>query len=411
MNIEKILQNACETTPQWHRVPSFDPDLPVFSGIQAIVYDGLETADGKTPTFAYLGFPEKTDSPVPAIVLVHGGGGQAYLSWVKMWTDRGYAAIAMNTRGYFPTGVNAGSRLPEDPGVQHGMFGDFLQPGYVDSPDEDGMSKSDLPLTERWITHALVKVIHAHNLLRSLPQVDRRRIGITGISWGGVITSLVITHDPRFAFAIPVYGSGYLDIAPTTIGDNLRLPGNNAHFRAEKWFDRVAMPVLWLAWNDDCPFCVTSNSRSYLDTAAANEKTMLSFLNNMGHSHPCGWAPPIIAAYADWIVQNGSPLVTFLTQPAGKDACAQLRVPADVTDLQATLYWLDAPITYSVHDKHHIGNPNLRYMDQIWQTEPAVLIGDQITAKLPEAACGYYLEVRYRRNGEELASTSVYTQI
>ena len=39
---------------------------------------------------------------MPGIVLVHGGGGVPFASWVKMWNDRGYAAIAMSVTGDFP---------------------------------------------------------------------------------------------------------------------------------------------------------------------------------------------------------------------------------------------------------------------------------------------------------------------
>ena len=44
--------------------------------------------------FASYGIPENAnkDNPVPAIVLVHGGGGTASSSWVKTWVEKGYAA-------------------------------------------------------------------------------------------------------------------------------------------------------------------------------------------------------------------------------------------------------------------------------------------------------------------------------
>lgn len=408
--LDVILEKSYHAAPAWEHIPQFDPTEPEFSGIRAITYDSMERNGQKTATFAYLGIPESTE-PVPAIVLVHGGGGHAFLPWVQMWMARGYAAIAMDTRGCFPAGVNGGSRLAGDPGFRHGMYDRFLRPGYTDSPDEDGMEHAELPLEERWITRALDKVIRANNLLRSLPQVDKDRIGITGISWGGVITTLTITYDRRFAFAIPVYGSGYLDIAPTYIGDRLRMEGNHEYFRAEERFFGLPMPILWLGWNDDSPFAITSNSLSYMATAGSSEKTMLCMLHNMHHDHPSGWNPPIIAAYADWAVKGGAPLVTFATQPVLRNATARLNVPADAEITGATLYWIDAPMTYSIQDKYHLGLANVRYMDQVWQLLPAQINGDTVTACLPENACGYYLEVRYMTGGQELTATSVYTSL
>ena len=410
--IDTIMKTALQTIPDWQLAYDFCPSATEFAGIQAITYDGLTVEAGKTTTFAYLGIPENATArqPVPAIVLVHGGGGQAFLPWVKLWKDRGYAAIAMSTRGYFPNDVNAGSRQTGDPGYRHGMYGSFIKDGYVDSPDEDAMHNAELPLAERWITHALVKVVHAHNLLRSLPQVDKDKIGITGISWGGNITTMVITHDPRFAFAVPVYGSGYLSRALSYMGPIFRKQGN-APFRAEDRFDRVKCPVLWLTWNDDNNFSAQSNSLSYLATAPNNPKTSLALIHNLGHDHPNGWRQPMVAAFADWVTRGGQPLITFATQPEGKNAWAELNVPAGVDNIKATLYWLDAPMTTSPHDKYNYNYPDVRtltFMDQVWKTAPASVSGSTVSAALPEDAAGYYLEVNYEIAGQTMFATSVY---
>lgn len=405
--LSEILENALHTTPVWQAEPAFDPTMEQFVGIKAITYDGL----GKTSTFAYMGLPEGAtpDKPVPGIVLVHGGGGIAFLPWVKMWMDRGFAAIAMSTRGMFPAGVNSG-RVVDEIGCHYGMYDSFVKPGYVDSPNEDGMKNADLPIEERWMTHALVKAIHAHNLLRSLPEVDNSRIGITGISWGGNITSIVITHDTRFAFAIPVYGSGYLSEALSYMGDVFSMPGN-APYRAEDRFDRVKIPVMWVAWNDDCAFSVNSNSKSYLATVPQNPKTGLALIHDMSHSHPCGWAPPVIAAFAHWVAQDGQPLVTFATQPEGRNANAALNIPEGVMDLEGTLYWIDSPMVYKNHDKYNYGNDTLYFMEQVWQTAPAVLKGNVLQAELPQQVGGYYLELRYKINGQDMVATSVYVAL
>ena len=408
--LETILQAACEASPAWQEETAFNPTISEYSGIRAITYDGL----GNTSTFAYLGIPQgaSAESPVPGIVLVHGGGGQAFLPWVKLWNDRGYAAIAMSTRGMFPKAVNAGSRLPDDPGYRHGMYGSFIKEGYADSPDEDALRNSHLPLAERWMTHALVKVIHAHNLLRSFCEVDNSRIGITGISWGGNITSIAITHDDRFAFAVPVYGSGYLKDALSYMGPRFQNP-ENAQYRAEVRFDRVKMPVLWVAWNDDNNFSVNSNSLSYLATAPNNPKTGLALIHEMWHDHPHGWGQPVVGAFADWVVKDSQPLITFATQPEGKNACATLNIPAGVSHLQGTLYWIDAPMTASVHDKYHYDmlNDAFTFMDQVWQIAPAKVEGNTLWAALPAQAKGYYLEVRYTLGGENMLATSVYTTL
>ena len=60
----------------------------------------------KTEVFGYLVLPENTEGKVPAVVLVHGGGGTAFDDWVKLWTDRGYAALAIDTEGNVPVKGN-----------------------------------------------------------------------------------------------------------------------------------------------------------------------------------------------------------------------------------------------------------------------------------------------------------------
>src|SRR5688572_23921443 len=70
-------------------------------GLQAIFYDGVPWKGNPSRVFAWVGVP-KAQGKVPAMVLVHGGGGTAFEAWAKLWTSRGYAAIAMDLCGAVP---------------------------------------------------------------------------------------------------------------------------------------------------------------------------------------------------------------------------------------------------------------------------------------------------------------------
>ena len=133
----------------------------------------------------------------------------------------------------------------------------------------------------------------------------------------------------------------------------------------------------------------------------------------MWHDHPHGWAPPVIYAFADWVTKGSQPLITFASQPEGKEATARLNIPAGISDLKAKLYWIDAPMTASAHDKYHYDmlSDAFTFMDQVWQIAPATVSGNTVWAKLPESARGYYLEVCYPLNGKEMIATSVYTTL
>ena len=163
------------------------PDRP--AGVQAIWLKGLDCRGGPTKIFAWVGVPESSSgSPVPGMVLVHGGGGTAFAEWVAMWNRRGYAAIAIDTSGRTPRDADSSGHAFAGP--RH--CGDF--------------KNADLPDSEQWTYHAVSAVILAHTYLRSLEGVDSDRTGITGISWGGYLTCIAAAVDPRFKVVVPVYG-------------------------------------------------------------------------------------------------------------------------------------------------------------------------------------------------------------
>jgi dienelactone hydrolase len=170
--------------------------------VKALLYRGEPFNGQPTRVFAYYATPAMLDAaqtgPWPGVVLVHGGGGTAFREWVKLWAKRGYAAIAMDLSGLRPDDddENKRVRLPDG------------------GPDQKATAKFDTVTTEDvtddWPYHAVSNVILAHSLLRSLPEVDRERIALTGISWGGYTTDLVASVDARFKAAVPVYGCGFL---------------------------------------------------------------------------------------------------------------------------------------------------------------------------------------------------------
>jgi len=278
------------------------------TGLRSFFYEGADYKGKPALFFAYYGTPEG-DSPAggwPAVVCVHGGGGTAYPSWVRKWNRRGYAAIAMDLEGHLPGGKHFGVEGSFPVGQRHANSG----PSRI-----DWFGDRDLPDREQWYYHAVAGVIRANSLLRSSRVIHRKKIGLTGISWGGTVVSAVAGLDSRFAFVIPVYGGGFIHES-----DNPGLAqwfppkhmtaGQFEDYR-RKWdpaahLPHAKMPMLWVTSVADPVFQIDIFARS---AQTAGGPSTLCMRPWMIHGHGNGWNDAVeIGQFADSIVKGGPPL-------------------------------------------------------------------------------------------------------
>ncbi|MBQ2881423.1 MAG: dienelactone hydrolase family protein, partial [Clostridia bacterium] len=350
LEIKEAMTLAMNTEVKWREIEEFRPTIEEYSYIRAITYDGFEYQGKKTKVFAYLGFPEGTspDSKVPAIVLIHGGGGHPYLEWVKKWNDAGYAAIAMETTGCFPTEVNACVSESTNALYAYEFTEPFAEEGYTLAP-QSVYPTEYTEVKDQWAYHGLSQVIFAHNILRQDERVDIDRIGVTGISWGGTMTAQVIGYDTRFAFAIPIYGTAYL-ADPVKTFDNFADPYVSALWASENNLDNAKMPILWLVSNTDQYFGVPSASKSYEHTLGLNEKNSLAIIPSWRHSHTHGYEKPHSIAFADWAVNGGNGYLTFETQPQGREVNCKVNIPEGATGIFARVLYVTEPLSYDSPD-------------------------------------------------------------
>jgi len=278
--------------PKAHPAEGYaDPDA------HAVFLEGLAYHGKPTRFFAWYAVPKAADGrKVPGIVLVHGGGGTAHLRWVKQWYARGYAAIAIDTSATMPP-LTEGENLPNPDGGPKGSDHCFNQ---LDEPIED-----------QWAYHATANIILAHSFLRSLPNVDADRIGITGISWGGYLTSIAVGVDPRFKFAVPVYGCGFLaddsawDQRFTDMGEERKVIWKK-YWDPARYLPNAKMPILWINGDMDGAFSLKITRMSSL---LPKGKRYLSIQPAMAHSHVSGEAPPEIPVFAEQVLHQRKPLV------------------------------------------------------------------------------------------------------
>ena len=227
-------------------------DLQV-EGVKTFFYAGPAYKGKPTRVFAYYGIPAQPaagaeNRKLPAMVLIHGGGGTAFDRWVKVWNARGYAAIAMDLCGCVPVGTYGKWQRHENGGP----------PGW-----DASFAQVDDAIEDQWQYHAVNAVALANSLIRSYPEVDADRIGVTGISWGGYLTSIVAGVDSRFKFAVPVYGCGYLGDNSAWLPAFERLGQEKSALWLKRWdpsqyLGGVTMPMLWVNGTNDFAYPMDS---------------------------------------------------------------------------------------------------------------------------------------------------------
>jgi dienelactone hydrolase len=267
----------------WTKADGFAAD-----GVEAIWYDGATCQGRPTRVFAWLGRPRRASiGKLPAVVLVHGGVGTAFDDWVRLWTSRGFVAIAMDTCGCTPT--------PE--GMPRNWNYPWPRHEHAGPAGWGGFERVDDPVGDQWMYHAVACALRARTLLGQLDYVDPARIGLTGISWGGIIACTVAGVDSRLQWVAPVYGSGFLARAP--------LAGKVPPHMREKWLAMwdpsrflagAKMPMLWVNGTNDPVFPLDAQQLSY--RLAPGPRT-LAVRVRMVHAHGGpGEKPEEIHAFA-----------------------------------------------------------------------------------------------------------------
>lgn len=352
-------------TPKAYEAPEWTAE-----GVHAVMYEGLPYKGKPTRVFAWYGVPEHNPGEkVPGIVLAHGGGGTAFDEWVRMWNSWGYAAIAMDQRGQVP-------RKTDQPHQ-------YERHAWAGPPQEGFFADYNEPLRDRWMYHAVADVILAHSFLRSLDGVDPNRIGLTGISWGGIVTSVVVGMDNRLTFAVPVFGCGFLYESGNHYERTYEKMPPEKSLEARRCWDgsnyisKADMPMLWLNGIRDKHFYPPIFQKS---CRLAKDHAILCFKPDIGHSHPVGWNNDEIRAFADSVVKGGRKLINVFDQGVGPDDTAWAKYSGPVEPEKVELiYTLDT----------------VDWPERSWQRLPARIHPDEntVSASVPENTRAYYFLV------------------
>jgi dienelactone hydrolase len=320
--------------------------------VQEVWYAGEPFQGKPTRVFAYVGRPAEGSGPFPAMLLVHGGGGKAFKDWAAHWAKRGYVALAMDTAGCGPNG-----RMPDGGPAQDDKvkFRDF----------------TEVEAREMWTYHAVAAVVRGASLLSVLPEVDARSLGITGISWGGYLTCIVAGLDERLKVAVPVYGCGFL--GDNSCWKNTSLAGMTPESRAlwlrlfdpSQYLRGVNCPILFLNGSNDFAYPLDSYQKSYQLVKPGCR--YVSVRLNLPHGHI--WTFPEVDAFVDTYLVGKPPLPrldNFKVQHGTARAFVFAWEPVTKAEL-------------------HYTTDTGEWQKRRWQSAPARLEGEHLTAAVPPA--------------------------
>ena len=345
-----------------------------------LFYSSVPYKGNPTRIFAWIGLPKgaSKENPAPAIVLVHGGGGTAFENWVRYWNNLGYAAISMDTCGAMPQPNNISRSDCNWP--RHSYSGPTGCGGWNQMNDDP---------KDHWTYHAVNAVARGHSLLASLPEVDETRIGVTGVSWGGVLTCLSASLDKRYKCASPIYGCGFIEkesgIEWTKILNNM--PNEHRKFWKENWdpaayLSQLSCPTLWTNGTNDFTFFPSSWQQSIDIT---NGRKYQNLKVRLPHNHlPDGETQKETIVFTDSILKGKTPY------PEIKECVISKKKAMTIVDAETEILDAQLVVTFDRCD----------WQDRQWHILSAKLNKTTATAEadIPDGAAAAYIQFLDERN-------------
>ena len=359
---------------------------------------------GNYKFFAYVGIPANASATnkVPGMVLVHGGGGTAFYEWVDAWVARGYAAIAMCTDANVPQKNPASSPMRTGGGCTYLTQYTYGGQTFNIGPNNPGLfSDYNLPIEQQWGYNSIAKVIMSNSFLRSFEGVDADRIGITGISYGSILTSQATGYDDRFACAVPIYGSYAQDLGHTIF--------SATGFSDENSLKNVLYDNYKLMANQDTPFLfVNSNKDPYFSilgqsmSAELVKGSKILIIDSLPHGHEVGanlqldpssaLMIPEVFNFVDSICLKNTPRLPEITaHPTVESRVMQVSLASGASLVSAKMYYTDS---YMLNDEAK------------WYNASCSISGNRVTLPAVSGAYTFFVTVQ-DSNGNRVSSKVV----
>jgi len=184
--------------------------------------------------------------------------------------------------------------------------------GYNDSGKQVGQHRTIFtkPDDELWgLSHMCLQswnTIRAIDFLQSLPDVDPKRIGLTGCSGGGTQTFMVMGIDPRVTVAAPVcmvsgimQGGCVCENAPL-----LRIETNNIEIASLMAPRPLIMPSVTGDWTKETPKVEYPSVRGVFELYGAADRVANPHIQS-GHGYPQPHRESVYGFFQKWICGVG----------------------------------------------------------------------------------------------------------
>ena len=261
----------------------------MYSNTKSFFYD-LETKSGKKKVFAFMSYPNtpKPKNGYPAVLLIHGGNGQAYFEMTNYWANKGFVTIAPDFNGRYATSINARQR--------ENLLGGNSGYGSID----------DLYHEDTWMYFSVLSAMRAIDVLIDDSEVDSNNIFSCGLSWGGVVQLLLSSIDKRIKAASVIYSSAYIldSIWGQKMMEKLSEEDKkvwNSFIDPKNYLKTISSPMFFTAGTNDVPFKMENRRRTATDIIAP---VYFGFRKQFKHANFFGFEQNESIIFFKFLIEN-----------------------------------------------------------------------------------------------------------
>ncbi len=234
------------------------------------------TNTGKKSIYAFIAYPD-TEMPkngYPAALVIHGGGGEAYLEVAREYQKQGFVTIVPDFSG---------------------NMRESRESALVKNPDAGPIGYgTEIESDDPWNYFSVLQSIKAIDLLYSIDdiKIDKNNIFSIGLSWGGIVNLALLSVEKRIKAGVMIYSSGYTELNPWWghFYDPLNEQEKNDYLNylePKNFLDKITVPVLFSVGADDPAFTLKMH---YLTTDKINSDKYFSYRKSFPHGNLTGFS-------------------------------------------------------------------------------------------------------------------------